>query len=232
MAEVKQSISLIVEGSYQACSLGVASDNKLIRSVEYTNGRASAHLLSWIDELLSQESIDIESISSIIVNAGPGAFTSLRVAIVTLNALSFAKQIPIIGIDALKALAADAAKIGVTESSVIVPFLNAYAQEVYFALYDGQGNEISPATYKKIDTALEQIQKVAGNKHIHFIGNGCDVFAEKISSIASHYTCIKQAVPSLSSLLSEAQGIIKSSMYTHSYELYPLYLKSQTFAVR
>jgi len=232
MAEVNQNISLIVENSYQACSLGIAVDGVITRSIEYRNQRPSAHLLSWITELLSQESIGINSISSLIVNAGPGAFTSLRVAIVTLNALSFSQQTPIVGVDGLRALLHDAQIQKKSRDTVIVPFLNAYAQEVYFAMYDSSGNELLPATYNKVDQAIKTIQENVSEKHLCLIGNGCEVFAQKIEEFGCSYSIIEQPVPSLDALLSQATLLLQDESYTPKYELYPLYLKSQSFTVR
>ena len=63
--------------------------------------KQSENLLSFLDKILKKKRIKLSKISKIIVNRGPGSFTSVRIAIVLANTLSFSLKIPIIGIDNL-----------------------------------------------------------------------------------------------------------------------------------
>ncbi|TES97373.1 hypothetical protein E3J85_00490 [Patescibacteria group bacterium] len=62
----------------------------------------SAQFLTWIDEFLSVNTASKEDLKGLVVIRGPGSFTTLRVVVSTLNALAYALDIPIIGVDKSK----------------------------------------------------------------------------------------------------------------------------------
>jgi len=59
----------------------------------------SAQFLTWIDEFLSVNTISKEDLKGLVVVRGPGSFTTLRVVVSTLNALAYALNIPIVGVE-------------------------------------------------------------------------------------------------------------------------------------
>lgn len=62
------------------------------------NGRKSEKLLTTIAQLIKKEKNSLEKISGIIVNSGPGHYTSTRIGVSVANALAFAFKIPIAGV--------------------------------------------------------------------------------------------------------------------------------------
>ena len=64
--------------------------------VEYSTPR-DQDILSEIEKMLAQKNLQIQDLTQIEVNPGPGHFTSLRVGIAIANALSFSLNIPING---------------------------------------------------------------------------------------------------------------------------------------
>lgn len=78
--------------------------------------------------------VGLREVGAVVVGAGPGPFTGLRVGMVTAAALGDALGVPVHGVCTLDAIAADAAGPG--------PFLvvtDARRREVYWAVYDGSG---------------------------------------------------------------------------------------------
>ena len=64
-----------------------------------TDQNLSAQFLTWIDEFLSVNTISKEDLKGLVVVRGPGSFTTLRVVVSTLNALAYALNIPIVGVE-------------------------------------------------------------------------------------------------------------------------------------
>ncbi|MBU2595703.1 tRNA (adenosine(37)-N6)-threonylcarbamoyltransferase complex dimerization subunit type 1 TsaB [Patescibacteria group bacterium] len=58
----------------------------------------SEELLPAIDKLLKQNKVKTENLGLVVVNIGPGSFTSTRVGVATANALSFGLGIPVVGV--------------------------------------------------------------------------------------------------------------------------------------
>jgi tRNA threonylcarbamoyladenosine biosynthesis protein TsaB len=54
-------------------------------------------LLVKTNDLLQQQSVDITQLNGIVVFAGPGSFTGLRIGASTANALAYSLGIPIVG---------------------------------------------------------------------------------------------------------------------------------------
>ena len=54
--------------------------------------RASAQLLPLIDQLLVQHECELSDLDFIALDQGPGAFTSLRVVLTTINGIAFAQK--------------------------------------------------------------------------------------------------------------------------------------------
>jgi tRNA threonylcarbamoyl adenosine modification protein YeaZ len=60
--------------------------------------KVSDKLLNTIDQLLKRHKLDLNQVAGIICIIGPGAFTSLRIAVTVANTLSFVLNIPVIGL--------------------------------------------------------------------------------------------------------------------------------------
>jgi len=78
--------------------LSLAAKNKVIIqeniTLKYNEGEK---ILFYINKLLKKKKAQPQDIKSIIVNLGPGGFTSLRLAMLTVNTWSYVLKIPIYG---------------------------------------------------------------------------------------------------------------------------------------
>src|SRR3989338_3322087 len=67
-------------------------------------------LMLKLNELLTSEQKQWSDISFIVVNQGPAPFTTLRALIATVNGISFATRIPLVGVDGLLTFAMEPIK--------------------------------------------------------------------------------------------------------------------------
>ena len=104
-----------VEGSYKLFEIALFESEKLIQVVSGDKSSASSSFILSLHKILKDNKKKFEDLQFIAVDQGPGAFTSLRVIISTINALAF-KATPslergevsvplLVGIDGLDALA-------------------------------------------------------------------------------------------------------------------------------
>jgi tRNA threonylcarbamoyl adenosine modification protein YeaZ len=143
------STSLVIDTSTNRTVVGVVTDGKLIWS-GHCDG-ATAHGPSL--PLLVQEAITQHSIDQVIVGMGPGPFTGLRVGIAFARTFARARNIEVIGICSLDAIAAQ-----INEKDFIVA-TDARRKEWYWARYTngvriGQPAVSFPADIEKLSTTV------------------------------------------------------------------------------
>ncbi|MFH1644588.1 MAG: tRNA (adenosine(37)-N6)-threonylcarbamoyltransferase complex dimerization subunit type 1 TsaB [bacterium] len=237
---------LAIEGSYTNLQIALFKDKTCIQKISGDNLKASSTLILKIDEILKQNKIKLSDLDFISVNQGPGAFTSLRVIIATVNGISFATKIPLIGIDGLDALSEQTLNLFSEKENPtkLISLLNAYSNEVYFSvnkINENKLEKIKPNGYEKIEYFLDEIatlRQAQGerevNKKILFTGNGTtlhkNLIQKKLGSNAIFSENILQTT--------DVDQIAKMALQKWNqkndpvYKLKPLYLKTQTFAVK
>ncbi|MFC1854557.1 tRNA (adenosine(37)-N6)-threonylcarbamoyltransferase complex dimerization subunit type 1 TsaB [Candidatus Dependentiae bacterium] len=180
---------LSIQGSYSTSEALLYKDNKIVQSTDIILARASSALVPAIDALLTEEGINLSNLEFIALDAGPGAFTSTRVTVVTANALSFASGLGLLGINGLKALAADVKKqqetfIKKQNVGLICALLNAYNNEVYgYVTSCNEAKVVLDCTCLNIEVFLNELKSKIGNQKILFTGNGSQMHSEEITRI-------------------------------------------------
>ncbi|MFA5075194.1 MAG: tRNA (adenosine(37)-N6)-threonylcarbamoyltransferase complex dimerization subunit type 1 TsaB [Candidatus Babeliales bacterium] len=237
---------LSLQASYSGLELSLFKKNILIKKIEESNKKASSILIPLIQEFLEKNSLKISDLNFICVDHGPGAFTSLRVAITTVNGISFAHKIPLIGIDGLHALSLETFdllqnKYKNLKANLLITLLNAYNDEVFFEINKIENNILKKIeiknlekNYVKIDFFLNEIKKNLGDKNILFSGNGTTLHKKLIQDILKSQAIFFTEILQVCSTEQIAKmGIEKyNSDKNFVYKLLPAYLKSQTFAVK
>ena len=78
--------------------LGLYLNNCLIsNSIKLVPGQLSKIILKEINSLFSKNNISITDLGAIIVNQGPGSYTSLRIGIAVANTLCWSLNVPVYG---------------------------------------------------------------------------------------------------------------------------------------
>lgn len=90
---------LLLQTSTPAIRIGIADGDTIVARDEYPGDRQlAATLADRIRALLQTTSTQRQVLEKIVVHAGPGGFTSLRVGVTTANTLAYALAIPVIGV--------------------------------------------------------------------------------------------------------------------------------------
>ena len=227
-------VHLGIQGSYKSFEIALFEGGDYVDLFVGDKVQASSNFVLSIEQLLKRNGKNISDVAFIAVDQGPGAFTSLRVIISTINGLAFDTNIKLIGIDGLDALAQQALdNINKRDNKdyLLVSLLNAYNHEVYYGVYDINGGELAPRGpkgYKKVDVFLRELKELCdhNNKDCIFVGNGAELHKDLITwEIMDLSVCSAKQVGEMGFNKWEKKVGVCS-------ELKPLYLKSQTFAVR
>ncbi|KKP23799.1 MAG: Peptidase M22 glycoprotease [candidate division TM6 bacterium GW2011_GWF2_28_16] len=224
---------LAIQGSYSVLEVALYKNFTCLTKIVQDNFKASSTLIPIIQDLLHKNNLDLSDLSFIAVDQGPGAFTSLRVTISTVNGLAFASKIPLIGIDGLEALAAQAANElkNTQDQDLLITLLNAYNNDVYYKI-----NNIYPNNYTKINLLLTNIKENFLNKKIIFTGNGAllhkDLILKELKESSQDIFFLDIANANTEQIAKMAKNIWENDKSKLSFKLEPLYLKSQNFAIQ
>lgn len=90
---------LLIHTSTPTARIGLAESRKIVARDEFPIDTTFASVLAdRIRQFLAASTQHLAALKRIIVHAGPGGFTSLRVGVTTANALGYALGIPVIGV--------------------------------------------------------------------------------------------------------------------------------------
>src|SRR5688572_23392185 len=126
-----------IETSTEWCSVAVWHDCEIAGLERRAGNRHSELALPMLERLLGKDKLD-----AVAFGAGPGAFTGLRIACGLAQGLAFARNLPVIGVSTLEALAQEAG------APRVVACIDARMREVYYAALEkraGRWHEVVAA---------------------------------------------------------------------------------------
>ena len=95
-----------IETSSNICGVSLVKDGECIGSVENNTSRKHSELLPiYFNDLKKNTKFNLDYIDAIAVNIGPGSFTGLRIGLGFAKGIAFSKNLPIIPISSMLALA-------------------------------------------------------------------------------------------------------------------------------
>lgn len=131
-----------IETSTDWCSVALWRDGEIAALERRAGNRHSELALPMLERLLRDWGLAAGQLDAVAFGAGPGSFTGLRIACGIAQGLAFARDLPVLGISTLEALAQEA------RAPRVVACLDARMREVYYAALERQGSgfrEVIPA---------------------------------------------------------------------------------------
>ena len=146
---------LAIESSGTTASVAVATQDKVI--AQYSVNDKMTHsqtLLPMINEIMNFTKMSVDELDVIGVSAGPGSFTGLRIGSATAKGIALAKNIPVVTVPTLEAMAYN--YFGYDK--LVCPMLDARRDRVFAALYSFNGESFDVIH----DQDVDEIETVAG----------------------------------------------------------------------
>ncbi len=124
---------LNIETSTKNCSVTIAKDGEtvVINEIAEEGYSHAERLHVFIEASLKEVGIAFSDLSAIAVSQGPGSYTGLRIGVSSAKGLCYALGIPLIAINTLQVLAAQAS----VSDGLIIPMIDARRMEVYSAIF-------------------------------------------------------------------------------------------------
>lgn len=167
-------LRVAVEAATAAGSVAIARGPELLGEVVLgVAERHAAGLLPALDFLLARVGETRTSITQVLVGAGPGSFTGVRVAAALARSLSAGLDVPLCAYPSLAVQAVSAGARG-----LVCPMFDARRGEVYWALYHlgGSVDEVRPPAASSVDTVLSMLS----NEAVTFAGDGARRYAGEL----------------------------------------------------
>lgn len=175
---------LNIETSTTCCSAAITIDGKPVASVEQlANANHASQLPVFIQQLLHEANVNDWHLDAVALSQGPGSYTGLRIGASTAKGICYGLNIPLIPVDTLQVLCASVPSGVLPDNALMCPMLDARRMEVYTALYQQQGTQLS--TISEVQAMIidaDAFAQTLAQQPVYFFGNG----AAKCQSVITH----------------------------------------------
>jgi tRNA threonylcarbamoyladenosine biosynthesis protein TsaB len=205
------------------CAIG--GNEGVLASAHSSRGKRHAETLTpAIDFIRRQARIELDEISLVAVDLGPGLFTGLRVGIASAKAIAHALRVPMIGVHSLDLVAFPVR----FTSRLVVAVLDARRGEVYHALYRQVPGGLQRLTDPALDSPDDLVSElVARGEECLIVGDGALRYRETFDRVTGVEICEQGlAYPNATALVQLAHARAMREEWVNPWELQPLYLRA------
>ncbi|NND74721.1 MAG: tRNA (adenosine(37)-N6)-threonylcarbamoyltransferase complex dimerization subunit type 1 TsaB [Ilumatobacter sp.] len=211
-----------IETATERVSVALGGHEGVIGLFEVTKGRRHAEtLVPAIDFVCSQAGIELDEISLVAVDVGPGLFTGMRVGLASAKAFAQALRIPMIGISSLDLLAFPCRHT----DRVVVPVIDARRSEVFYAMYrqvPGGVQQVAEPTVGPVEDLIADL--MARSQDVLLVGDGALRYRDEILD-DFHCEIGGDAHPSAGPLVLLAHARALREDWVNPWEIEPIYLR-------
>lgn len=212
-----------IESATHQVGAAIGGHEGVLAAAHTSRGRRHAELLApTIDFVRRSARVDLEEISCVAVDLGPGLFTGLRVGVATAKVMAQALRVPMIGVSSLDLLAFPVRHTPRT----IVAVIDARRSEVFHAFYrqvPGGVQRIAEPQVSAPDELASELQ--ARDEDFLLVGDGAVRYAEVFDDRQIEIADAGLAHPSADSLVQLAHPQALREEFVAPWELTPLYLR-------
>lgn len=170
-------LTLAIDTATKVCTVALCRERELL--AEYTINMGMTHsegLLPQLEQLLARTGVEKKDIGLLAVSMGPGSFTGLRIGLATAEAMAYAWQCCLHGVDTLKALAYNIQLEGI----VLSPVLDAQKGNFYQALYQWQNGQLVELAQVAVVNAQEALERIALQGTPALLMGECERLVKKV----------------------------------------------------
>ena len=144
---------LALDSCSEMCSTALLNDGKYYEQRELTQRGHSDLVLGMMDNLFQQSGSALVDVDVMAFGRGPGSFTGVRVGVSVAQGIALARDIPVVPISSLAAVAHKAAKT--LGAEYIAVAMDARMGEIYCAHYHFDGKTVHLLTDERVCDPLD-----------------------------------------------------------------------------
>lgn len=163
---------LALDTSSDACSVALMDGERTLSRFELAAKSHTRRLLPMVDEVLAEAGWGLANLDVLAFGRGPGSFTGLRIGLGVIQGLAFARDLPVVGVSTLDAMALgyyEAHPVFAQDGRPVLVALDARMQEVYWALLSWTGE---PDWLRRLEAeAVSPPAEVAAQSGVQRLGS-------------------------------------------------------------
>ncbi len=217
---------LAFDSTAKVASVAVSENEKILAQYSIDNGLTQSELLlPMAEDILRSLAISFNDIDAYAVSVGPGSFTGVRIGVSLVKGLAFGRNIPCIEVSTLEALAENLNGI----DGIVFPCMDARRSQVYNAVFDSKGSDISRLCEDRA-ISLEELAKeveATTDRDVYICGDGYNVTKNFLSKngIAVKETPALLINENAASVAKVAYRKFLSGEYKSDGDISPTYLR-------
>lgn len=217
-------VLLGIESSGSACGAGISRGGQLLGEISANiRNIHSRQLAPFVEYLLQTTGTAGKDLSAIVLSAGPGSFTGLRIGYSVAKGLAHALQIPIVEVPTLDLWAYQAGM----QSLPVLPVIDAHRGEIFCAIYHWEEDELKRSGEYALITPPDLADFLSGAALL----TGVDATSlypslESYLPPGSRWLHPSPASPQLWALLELGLQKYRQNLLSHSDSCEPLYLRT------
>lgn len=193
----------------------------------FTERTSAAMLTTLINDVVRHTGHALKQVDAIAVAKGPGSYTGLRIGVSTAKGLCFALDTPLLSVNTLRAMT-EQIRLLLPRSPekpapVLCPLIDARRMEVYCALYDVEGYEVSPTSAEIITD--QSFAPVLAQGPVVFFGDGAAKCRPVLGGRANAIFPDHHVVPSARTVGALACARYAEGQFENVATFEPFYLK-------
>lgn len=219
---------LALDTCTESCSAALLYQGKVFECFEMTQRGHSELILGMMDNVLSQAGVGISVVDALAFGRGPGSFTGVRVGVGVAQGIAFARDIPVIPISSLAAVAQGAAdQLDINHLAVA---MDARMGEIYCASYKRENGLVKQVDDEQVcppqdfspafmpDSLLEWVGVGTGWREYDAILREC--FSNRLAQVSvEHY-------PRATSIVKLAEFEAQAGRVLPAEQAMPVYLRN------
>ena len=219
-------ITLAFDSVARIASVALCDGEKVLAQYSIDNGMTQSELLlPMAESILSSVGLSFSDVGLYACTTGPGSFTGVRIGVSLIKGLAFGKGVPCVSVPSLDSLAENAAGL----SGVIVPVMDARRSQVYCAIFESDGENLTRASEDMaipLSTLAELLQKYK-DRPIYLTGDGYGVATAALEGLGISLSKTPEGIrlQSAASCAKVAYRMYKSGNTVADTELAPTYLR-------
>lgn len=213
-----------IESATQQVGVAVGGHEGVLAAAHTSRGRRHAELLTPTVQFVCRSArIELDEISCVTVDLGPGLFTGLRVGIAAAKALAHALRVPMIGVPSLDLLAFPVRHT----SRLIVAAIDAKRGELFYAFYRQVPGGVQRVSDHQLGTPDDLASELlAARDEILLVGDGAIRYHDAFDGLKRvELADMGFAHPSATSLVQLAHAQALREQFVGPWDLQPLYLR-------
>ena len=166
---------LSIDTVTESCSVALLDGCESIQHKEIRAGGHGRSVLNMVSRVMADGGLGLRQLDAVVVDAGPGSFTGVRIGLGVAQGLAYGANLPVIGVSSLEVMAIS------VERGIVASAIDARMKQIYGAIYEVRASgRPAPILAPRVCFPAEFGAELGSAQYA--VGNGWDIYADMVAS--------------------------------------------------